>query len=380
MLQRAIAHYRFPLFKRLADESPFEWTFYCAPHDQTFSTGLPAPDLHELAVRPITNRRLFGPFIYQSGVALRGQDAFVLDLGWTLLSTPRYLLEAKARGIGVIGWSKGIPQKPGARENPAKRLYQQFILGLCDLLVVYGKISKEYFLAQGFPAERIYIAQNTLDTRRIARDLPQATAQKHSLLESLPVKGRFVFGYMGGLVRRKRVDAIIEAFTRVRSQGVDAVLVVAGGGSAEEAVKAAAAASPFRSDIFLVGRVPVGAEGGYFQLFDAYLSFAEGGLGILEAMAHGKVVISTPEKYPETELLTDGETALLADGFSPEALASRMLAAASNRYDLIALGRNARERVLCEATLENMADSLNAAVKAAIARHRPAGVPGIVIK
>lgn len=370
MLQRAIAHYRFPLFKKLADESPFAWTFYCADHDQQMSTGLPAPELRQLRMRPIQNQRVWGSFVYQRGVKLRGVDALILDLGWPLVSTPRYLVEARMRGIGTVGWSKGIPQNPGQKAGLAKRIYQHCILKLCDALVVYGRISKSYFLNLGFPEKRIFVAQNTIDTRRIACDLPAAQAKSGEMRRRLHLNGRFVFGYMGGLVERKKVHMIVEAFNRARLRGCDAALVIVGGGTAQTAIKTATESSPFRSDIHLVGRVPAGEEGGWFQLFDAYLSFAEGGLGILETMAHGKTVISTPEKFPETELLEDERTALISSDFTVDSFAERMLAAVKNPDRLAALGRRAQECVLREATMENMADQITCAIQAAIVRHR----------
>src|SRR5205085_10548793 len=119
LLQRAIPHYRFPLFKKLAENPRFKWIFYCAEHDQEISTGLPSPHLQELNIKPIRNLRLWGPFFYQAGVKLNTNQlgAFMCDLGWTLTSTPRYLVEARLRGIATIGWSKGIPQNPNARES-----------------------------------------------------------------------------------------------------------------------------------------------------------------------------------------------------------------------------------------------------------------------
>jgi phosphatidylinositol alpha-1,6-mannosyltransferase len=151
---------------------------------------------------------------------------------------------------------------------------------------------------------------------------------------------------------------------------LDAVLVVVGGGPSESALRELAAASAYKADIVIVGRVPEGEEGGYFQLFDAYLSYAEGGLGILEAMAHGRTVVSTPEKYPETELLIDNETALLANDFTVSAFSERMCFAVTNRDKLAAIGARARERVLREATLDNMVEAITSAVHAAITRRR----------
>ncbi len=373
LLQRAIAHYRFPLFLRLQEQSRCDWVFHSAIHDQEISTGLPSDQLHRLTHRSIRNRHVFGPVWYQSGVSLRGFDGLMLDLGWTLLSNPRYLLEARARGMAVIGWSKGIPQNPNQPESAAKRAYQKFILNLCDVIVLYGNISRDYFLKLGFPADRLFIAQNTIDTRSIANEVPVAVAQKERLLQRHPaLRGRFVFGYLGSLVRRKRVECIVAAFNEVRARGVDASLVIAGSGPAAEDIQAVVQSSPHRADILLAGRIPVGEEGGWFQLFDVYLSFAEGGLGILESMAHGKTVVSTPEKYPETELLEDNQTALLSAGFSVAAFADRMAQAVAERQNLETIGQRASERVLARATLENMVAAIDQAVMTAVKRRSPA--------
>jgi len=178
-------------------------------------------------------------------------------------------------------------------------------------------------------------------------------------------------GYLGSLIPRKKVESVIEAFNLVRGRGQDAVLIVAGGGACETSVRAAAEASPFARDIHLTGRVPVGEEGGYFQLFDAYLSYAEGGLGILEALANGGAVVSTPEKYPETELLADEDTALLSRDFSVPSFADRMCDAAQRRSELRAIGQRAQQRVLAEATLEKMVGSIDRAVQRARLRRSP---------
>lgn|GEM_PF-2845564 len=368
LLQRAIAHYRFPLFKKLTEDSTFDWTFYCGCND--IGTGLVSTEIHQLKTRPIRVYNLFGPVQYHAGVTLREFNALLLDLGWALLSNPRYLLEARLRGIATIGWSKGIPQNPEKKEGSSKGMYQRLIVGMCDTIVAYGEISRQFLVRLGFPEQRIFVAQNTIDTVRIADETPVSLEQKQSLAAGFGTGDRFIFGYLGSLIPRKRVESIIEAYNICRKRGADAVLIIAGGGSSEAKVRTAAEASPFARDIHFAGRVPAGKEGGYFQLFDAYLSFAEGGVGVLEAMANGRTVVSTPEKYPETELLMDGENALLASDRTVEAFADRMHSALTHRKSLLAIGESARKCVLHEATLERMVAAITSAVTAAIARRR----------
>lgn len=111
--------------------------------------------------------------------------------------------------------------------------------------------------------------------------------------------------------------------------------------------------------------VPAGTEPGWFQLFDLYLSFAQGGLAILEAMAYGRAVLSTPEKFPETELLADNATACLSADIAMEGFARRMREALADAGQRAVIGRAAEAAVLAGATQEKMVESIDAAVDCA---------------
>jgi glycosyltransferase involved in cell wall biosynthesis len=289
----------------------------------------------------------------------------MLDLGWTLVSNPRYFLEAKLKGVRRIGWSKGIPQIDRPK-SPLRLAYERFVINQCDALVAYGQMSKEYFRALGYPPDRIFVAQNTIDTARIIRERPSAIEEGEELRERLSLQNRTVIGYLGKVAPFKQVDRIVEAFHHARKGGMDAVLLVAGNGSARPAIEDQIAASEFKDDIHFVADVPVGAEAGYFQLFDLYVSFSQGGLGILEAMAHGRAVLSTPEHYPETELLVNNETAFLSDDMSVNAFARRMTEAVQNPAARAEIGRRAEDRVAREATQELMVEAIDRAVERAL--------------
>jgi glycosyltransferase involved in cell wall biosynthesis len=364
LLQRYVAHYRLPLFQKLHHESEFNWEFFFDDHVGIDWSGLPPASYGDLHIHPIKNRELLGGLTYQTGFKIRRSKhaAIMLDLGWTLISNPKYLLEAKLKGVRRIGWSKGIPQIERSKSK-ARLAYERFIINQCDALVAYGQMSKEYFRQLGYPPNRIFVAQNTIDTTRIIRERPRAVQNGDELRERLGLRNRTVIGYLGKVAPFKQVDRIVDAFNHARKGGMDAVLLVAGNGSSRPAIEAQIAASDYKDDIRFVADVPVGAEAGYFQLFDLYVSFSQGGLGILEAMAHGRTVLSTPERYPETELLANNETALVSDDMSVEAFARRMAEAIGNPALRAEVARGAEACVAREATQEVMVEAIDRAVE-----------------
>lgn len=369
LLQRFVAHYRMPVFSKLAETSHYSWKF-CSDLPEQLGSGLPATDLVRLDHCRVRNRHIAGPFLYQSGLRF-GRDcrAIVMDIGLPLLSAPRYLVEARLRGIGCVGWTKGIPQNPNSDANVVRRLYQRWLLGLAHTLVVYSKLSRDYVVARGYPRDRVHVAQNTVDTRAIATDTERYAREGRDLRARLGIPGeRVVCGFLGKMAPFKRVDAIVEAFTAAAARGMEADLVLAGRGPSLDHLRAVAAASAVADRIRFLPDVPAGAEGAVFQLFDLYLSFSQGGLGILESMAHGTPVLSSPERYPETELLEDGETAFLAANTSPEAFARRMAEAVADAPRRRRVAEHARARVLAEATVEGMVAAIDRAVDAAIAK------------
>lgn len=369
LLQRYLPHYRFSLFQKLHHESRFKWEFFFDDHGGLDWSGMPPSSYGELHIHRTKNRKLVGNLTYQTGFKIeRGKHAAImLDLGWTLVSNPKYLFEAKQKRIGRIGWSKGVPQVDRPKSG-VRLAYERFIVNQCDALVAYGQMSREYFRGLGYPADRIFVAQNSVDTTRIIQDRPGAILAGEQLRARLGLQNRVVVGYLGKVAPFKQVDRILDAYQRARRNGMEAVLVLAGNGSARPALESQIAASEFSSDIQLLADVPIGVEAAYFQLFDLYASFSQGGLGILEAMAHGRPVLSTPERYPETELLVNDETAFLSDDSSVEAFARRMGEAVENEAMRADIGRRAERRVAAEATQELMVEAIDQAVERALVR------------
>ena len=344
--------------------SRHRWSFQFGAHPGRGTGGLEA-DIGHLQPHFVRNCHWNSRYCWQDGVRLAGPglEVLVFELNYSILSNPLLMLRAKVRTLKRIGWGKGISEC-GLRRPLHKRLIERLHLAGCDAILAYGETSRAYFEGLGIARERIFVAQNTTDTTAILRCQPSAQAEGAQLRARLLAGDeRPVVGYLGRLVPEKRVDAIIEAFAAVRHSGVDAWLVIAGDGPAAAALREQAARLPSAASVIFIKDVPAGAEHGFFQLFDIYVSYAVGGLGILEAMAHGRVIVSTAERRPELDLLVDGRTAFLSEAMSVPSFALRLrdalLTSAEGRRRIAAA---ARESVARSATQEKMVQSFDHAV------------------
>ena len=372
LVQRYIPHYRFPLFEKLHTSSRYDWIFFCDGHPGGEASGLEAPDLGDLNIRRIDNTRIFGPLVWQRGLGASSRefDALMIDLSWTIISNPYHLIRARHNGISTIGWSKGIAKASSANKTSFRRFLERQIARHCDSLVAYGNISHDYFLRLGFPSDRILIARNTVDVHQISKDRSNAIKLSHQIRDSLNLDQRPIVGFLGKIAPFKKVDKIIHAFEIVRRRGVSAQLIIAGDGPTRPAIEKMVKRSPFHADITCIHEVPPGIEAGYFQLFDLYLSYSQSGLGIMEAMAHARPVLVTPEKYPETELLLDNQTGFICEESKVESFAAKMRQALQNDKQRKIVGRHAESQVLTHATQEAMVIQIDLAVEKAISTRR----------
>jgi len=368
LVQRVVPHYNLIFYQKLLASSRHDWEFVYGNHAGRGESGLATNAEAILPTRTIRNVEI-GKALWQAGVTRwvreRRYEAVVFELGWQIVSNSVVVSVAHQVGAVAIPWTKGISESGRPRPAWRRRIERAFIRN-CDALLAYGHVSADYFVRYGYPRERIFVAQNTVDVREIARRIPAAQAGAATLRKRLDLQGRLVFGYLGRLVSQKRVDWIIDAFVDARTTGLDAVLIIAGDGPNRGALESRANTSRCAEAIFFCGRVPESQVDAYFEIFDIFISAYSAGLAILEAMAHAKVVVTTPENRPETEMVRDGITGFVTVDYSVAALADGLRRAAVSVHSGQPVGQRAQETVLSNATMENMVDAFDRAISFAL--------------
>ncbi|MEP6650858.1 MAG: glycosyltransferase family 1 protein [Lapillicoccus sp.] len=201
---------------------------------------------------------------------------------------------------------------------------------LADGLIVPSlATAREVVAYTGASADKLDIAPHGVDHDRFAPPQPADVAAASEWL-GLPLGGEFV-AFLGTLEPRKNVSALVRAYVLVCAGMPDPpTLVLAGGKGWDDTIDAAVAEVPADLQVMRPGFVPDGLLKGLLggAVVVAYPAFGEGfGLPVLEAMACGAAVLTTPllslpevggdavayARTPEVGDVAEALAALLAD-------------------------------------------------------------------
>jgi len=217
------------------------------------------------------------------------------------------------------------------------------------VLAVSQSLAERMAAAVDFPLDRITVVRNGVDLARFTAGDRDATRARLGI-----APGAFVVGTVGRLVPVKDQDMLLTAVAKLRRQGAEATLLLAGDGPLRGELEAAASALEITPHVrFLGARDDVPDLMAAMDVF-ALTSRSEGMSNtVLEAMASGLPVVAT-RVGGNAELVRDGVTGLLVPPASPEDTASAFAllhADADRRRDL---GRAGRLRADTEFSLTGM--------------------------
>ena len=187
------------------------------------------------------------------------------------------------------------------------------------------------------PAERLTLIHNAIESDRFAPNAATSAAARE--------RTRFTLGAVGRLAHEKGFDHLIDAVARLRQEGHDVALEIAGEGPEKEALAAQIEASGHSEAIRLLGHQS--DKHALYSRFDGFvLSSLREGLPnvILEAMAMELPIVSTRCGGVE-EALDDGVEALLCDSGSAQALHACLQRVVQDEPLRRRLGQAARARV-----------------------------------
>jgi glycosyltransferase involved in cell wall biosynthesis/SAM-dependent methyltransferase len=177
-------------------------------------------------------------------------------------SLPVSYLAARLKGVPFLLWT-GIWSRV---ETPFHKLFfpvTRYFYRHADAVIVYGEHVKRYLLSEGVPSERIFVARHSVDNRYYSRAV--TSDEKMALRERLGISlDKKIVLFLGRLEEVKGARYLIEAFARLKPQGV--VLVIAGEGSHRAQLeKLARNVCPARSFVF-AGYVPIESSVAYYGI------------------------------------------------------------------------------------------------------------------
>jgi glycosyltransferase involved in cell wall biosynthesis len=327
-----LPHYRVRFYELLAERGSFDYVvFHGAPPSWVGTAELEGPfafsqrrvDNREFRVGPLT--LIYQPVVWE--ILTGGYEAIVITTESKFISNLVLALLGRLRGISVLHWGFGYHPPRGSREsdvpNPVMlaitTAIKKSFTRLADGFIAYTKNGAEQLIASGYPRERTFFVQNTIDMSEQLRlyEAERATDEEAIRREFGLRPDSVVFTFIGRLVPIKRVDQLIEAIRlinrdKLAGRFVEALII--GSGLCEAELKEQAACLP---EIHFLGALPPNDKVAR-ALKASAASVVAGMVGLVanHSLAHGRPVITREldTHSPELEYIEHDRNGLIVAG------------------------------------------------------------------
>ena len=231
IVQRRLTHYRVPLFEKMKQylsERDIELQLLVG---QATNEELKKNDQGYLdwAIQIPTRYFLSNRVCWQSyGKFLRNADLVIITQeNWQIYNQ---LLLIMPRTFKLAFWGHGRNLQS---KNPAgvKEKYKSWTTKRVDWWFAYTQLSADIVVDEGFPADRITILNNSIDTKELIKLRETITNHEiEQLKKHMDISGRNVGVFIGSLYPQKHLDFLIKAVLKVREAIPDFELIIIGDG------------------------------------------------------------------------------------------------------------------------------------------------------
>ena len=232
------------------------------------------------------------------------------------------------------------------------------IWAMADRVVAVSEDARRELLAHNrIAANKVRVVLNGIDLNPYSRETHHSPLRKadFGIPDAVPVVGT-----VGRLSKEKDHHTLLMAFRQVSDTGSPAHLVIVGGGPLQADLGALIQRLGLGARVHLLGSrsdVP-----DLLPLFDAFVlsSVMEGvSLTLLEAMAAGLPVVAT-RVGGTPEVVADGESGILVEAGTPEALSSALLSVLADAHVRQKMGARGREIAFRKFDIGRMVDEYGA--------------------
>lgn len=245
VIQRRMTHYRVAFFEslrnKLSERGIGLSVAYGSPNTEEKSKN-DAGELRWASHLP-TRYFLGGKICWQPF----GKEAAAADL---VVITPENKLICnlweqycvRERKLAFWGHGANLQGDPASISERFKRV----VAKRADWWFGYTDMSVPLITASGFPAERITVLNNALDTQEMATQCAQVSANSlEEMRQSLGLRGQRIGVYVGSLYEEKRIPFMLEAAQAIRTIVPDFEFLIVGGGPERDCVESFCAANPW---------------------------------------------------------------------------------------------------------------------------------------
>jgi len=296
---------------------------------------------------------------------VRGADLVIV--GQENKHLVNYLLQlGRGRWFGKValfGHGRNFQARnPDSAGERWKRLWAR----QCDWWFGYTEQTKRHLLALGFPAERITVFNNAVDTAALLALSSSVTEERLARRRrEIGLEGSNVGIFVGSLYADKRIEFLIAAAELVRAEVPDFELLIVGGGPDLDKTRALAAPHPW---IHVLGPRFGADKVELMRIARLFLLPGAVGLAVLDAAVLGLPMITSDYAYhgPEIAYLEQGGTGMIVpDCQNERAYADAVIALLRDPARLAAMAQRAK-RLSATHTIDAMASRFAEGVLAAL--------------
>jgi len=293
----------------------------------------------------------------------RGCDLVIVSQENRLLFNHWLLRPGRSFKLAFFGHGANLAAE---RPDSWQERYKRFTTNRVDWWFAYTQLSRDLVQRAGYPAERITVLNNAVDTASVRAQVAAVPlAERAALSQRLGLTPGQTGLFVGSLYAGKSLELLIEAGARCAEQVPGFRLVIVGDGEAAPLVRAATDRYPW---LHWAGALHGAAKAPYLAVADFMLMPASVGLAILDGFAAGLPIVATEARGhgPEIVYLEPGENGALTRA-EVQAYASAVLHLLQQPDALAALRDGARrtgERYTLDAMVEAFAQGIEAALAA----------------
>lgn len=367
--QPTVPHYRIPFFDALSQ-------FHSGPlqvsASQTVANG-PASAEVERDYLDLSHpcAGLFGQTIFwQKNMvphpAMQAGDVAVVCANPRYLSTLRFAMNARQRGMGVVWWGHGW--SPTSRKWAVQ--VRRTLMKAVDSILLYSDVEVEEWRPRIDPDIAVIGAQNAIDQSRSAEQRSQwPMAKLQEFQQQHQVLGKKLLLFCGRLRTRPStgVELLLRALAELVLNDGSYEAVVIGEGEDRQRLESVAHQLGVAAHVRWLGaQFDEAVIAPWFMSANCFVYPGPIGLSILHAMGYGLPVITHADRRrhnPEIVVLRDGWNGLMFEDENPGHLAQQIQRLANNGGMRSTLSNNALITAHRDYTLDTMVRRFSAAAE-----------------
>ncbi len=330
-LTQFVAPYRIPVLNQLARAPNFELrVLFCTQAESNREWNFPTPFefdyciIHKGTKRHTPGTIYWSPEIFRQ--ILKDKPDVIIVSGFSAPTVYAWLYTKIAPSSrAYIIWSQGTPHKEQHVQG-ARLAMRKWLVRHSRACVGASSQACEYFVRLGAPRARVFKSYLTIDVEQFARAARAARPSRERVKAELGLAKKNIL-FAGRLVPLKGVNYLLEALRLVQQTDPQVGLIVLGSGPLEQEYKTWCVENNVRG-VYFAGFQRQEDLAAWYTLADvfAFPTLCDDfGVVMVEAIAAGLPIVSSPFAGAAGDLLRHGKNGYIVDPREPRMFAERLV-------------------------------------------------------